>query len=46
MLGIEDPDSMRITSLASPTGEVAIIAFHIEKNLFDEELKDEEASED
>ena len=45
LLGIEDPDSMSIASLTSPTGEVAIVVFHYEKNLFDEELSDENASE-
>ena len=46
LVGIEDPDSMSITSLMSLTGGVAIAGFHKEKNLFDEELSDEGASGD
>ena len=44
--GNRKPDTMNITSLMSPWGEVAIAALYKEKNLFVEELPDEVASED
>ena len=46
MLGIVRPDSMSITFLIYPMGEVAIAVLHKEKSLLDEELSDEGASED
>ena len=46
LLGIEGSDSMSITSLMSPKGEVAIAAFHEGKDPIDEELSDEDASKD